>query len=112
MPMGRYIANPTSWVSLQIEAGICAVLTADTIVIGEINGYNCIVQLHSLPQFAEMNSQRYCSTLQQPQTSLGWYPYKTKHKIAVENIQWRAVKELFGMKDLTLLRLKLSTWAY
>ena len=49
MPMGRYIANPTSWVSLQIKAGICAVLTADTVVIGEINGYNCIVQLHSLP---------------------------------------------------------------
>ena len=30
-----------------------------------------------------------------------WHPYKIKHKIALENIQRRATKELPGMRDLS-----------
>ena len=37
-----------------------------------------------------------------------WHPYKIKHKIALENIQRRATKELPGMRDLSYIeRLKL-----
>ena len=37
-----------------------------------------------------------------------WHPYKIKHKIALENIQRRATKELPGMRDLSYTeRLKL-----
>ena len=36
------------------------------------------------------------------------YPYKMKHKIAIENVQRRATKELHGMRDLSYIeRLKL-----
>ena len=45
-----------------------------------------------------------------------WHPYKIKHKIALENIQRRATKELPGMRDLSYterLKLrKLPTLAY
>ena len=42
-----------------------------------------------------------------------WHPYKIKHKIALENIQRRATKELPGMRDLSYVeRLKLPTLAY
>ena len=45
-----------------------------------------------------------------------WYPYKIKHKIAIENVQRRATKQLPGMRDLsyieTLKLLKLPTLAY
>ena len=50
----HYIRIP---ISLQIGAGVCAVLTADAIATGEANGYNCIVQLRSLPCFVETISQ-------------------------------------------------------
>ena len=30
-----------------------------------------------------------------------WYPYKIKHKIAIENVQRRATKQLPGMRDLS-----------
>ena len=38
-----------------------------------------------------------------------WHPYKIKHKIALENIQRRATKELPGTRDLSYIyrRLKL-----
>ena len=36
-----------------------------------------------------------------------WCPYKMEHKIAIENIQRRATKELPGMRDLSYIRLKL-----
>ena len=47
-----------------------------------------------------------------------WYPYKIKHKIAIENIQRRATEELPGtcMTDLSYIErlklLKLPTLAY
>ena len=45
-----------------------------------------------------------------------WHPYKIKHKIALENIQRRATKELPGMRDLSYIErlklLKLPTLAY
>ena len=45
-----------------------------------------------------------------------WYPYKIKHKIAIENVQRRATKELPGMRDLSYIErlklLKLPTLAY
>ena len=45
-----------------------------------------------------------------------WYPNKMKHKIAIENIQKRATKELHGMRDLSYIErlklLKLPTLAY
>ena len=45
-----------------------------------------------------------------------WHPYKIKHKIALENIQRRATKELPGMRDLPYIQrlklLKLPTLAY
>ena len=37
-----------SRISLQIWACIGTVLTADTVAIGEVNYYNCILQLRSL----------------------------------------------------------------
>ena len=45
-----------------------------------------------------------------------WHPYKIKHKIALENIQRRATKELPGMRDLSYIErlklLKLPTLGY
>ena len=45
-----------------------------------------------------------------------WYPYKIKHKIAIENVKRRATKELPGMRDLSYIEilklLKLPTLAY
>ena len=45
-----------------------------------------------------------------------WHPHKIKHKIALENIQRRATKELPGMRDLSYIKrlklLKLPTLAY
>ena len=45
-----------------------------------------------------------------------WYPYKIKHKIAIENVQRRATKQLPGMRDLSYIErlklLKLPTLAY
>ena len=45
-----------------------------------------------------------------------WHPYKIKHKIALENIQRRASKELPGMRDLSYIErlklLKLPTLVY
>ena len=45
-----------------------------------------------------------------------WYPYKIKHKIAIEKVQRRATKELPGMRDLSYIErlklLKLPTLAY
>ena len=45
-----------------------------------------------------------------------WHPYKIKHKIALENIQRRATKELPGMRDLPYIQrlklLKLPTLAH
>ena len=45
-----------------------------------------------------------------------WYPYKIKHKIAIENVQRRATKELPGMRDLSYIErlklMKLPTLAY
>ena len=45
-----------------------------------------------------------------------WHPYKIKHKIALENIQRRATKELPSMRDLSYIErlklLKLPTLAY
>ena len=45
-----------------------------------------------------------------------WHPYKIKHKIALENIQGRATKELPGVRDLSYIErlklLKLPTLAY
>ena len=43
-----------------------------------------------------------------------WYPYKIKHKIAIENLQRRATKEIPGMRDFLerLKLLKLPTLAY
>ena len=45
-----------------------------------------------------------------------WHPYKIKHKIALENIQRRATKELPGMRDLSYIEilklLKLPTLEY
>ena len=45
-----------------------------------------------------------------------WHPYQIKHKIALENIQRRATKELPGMRDLSYIErlklLKLPTLAY
>ena len=45
-----------------------------------------------------------------------WYPYKIKHKIAIENVHRRATKELPGMRDLSYIErlklLKLPTFAY
>ena len=45
-----------------------------------------------------------------------WYPYKIKHKIATENVQRRATKELPGIRDLSYIErlklLKLPTLAY
>ena len=32
-----------------------------------------------------------------------WYPYKIKHKIAIENVQRRATKQLPGMGDLSYI---------
>ena len=46
-------------VHLQIGEGICAVPTADAIATGEVNCSNCILQLHTLPWFAEAISQVY-----------------------------------------------------
>ena len=45
-----------------------------------------------------------------------WHPYKIKHKIALENIQRRASKELPGMRHQSYIErlklLKLPTLAY
>ena len=45
-----------------------------------------------------------------------WHPYKIKHKIALENIQRRATKELPGMRNLSYVKkltlLKLLTLVY
>ena len=50
--MDHYIGIPTSRVPrLQIGVGICAVLTADTVVTGKVNCYKFIVQLRSFQQF-------------------------------------------------------------
>jgi len=51
---------------LKTGAGIYAVPTVDTVATGEVICYNFIVTLCSLPQFAEMLSQGYCSAEQQP----------------------------------------------
>ena len=32
-----------------------------------------------------------------------WYPYKIKHKIAIENVQRRATKELPSIRDLSYI---------
>ena len=53
-------------ICLQIRAGICAVLTADAVVTGEVKCYNFVVQLCSLLRFAETISQGYCSAAQWP----------------------------------------------
>ena len=49
--------------------GICTVPMAGAVTTGEINYYNFIVQLCSLPLFAEMFSQGYRSTTKRPLTS-------------------------------------------
>ena len=45
-----------------------------------------------------------------------WYPYKMKHKIAIENFQRRVTKELSGLRDLSYIEIqklqKLPTLAY
>jgi len=45
-----------------------------------------------------------------------WHPYKIKHKIALQNIQRRAIEELPGMRDLSYIErlklFKLPTLAY
>ena len=49
--------------------GICAGLTADTVVTVKVNCYIFIVRLSSLPWFAETICQGYGSAEQQPLTS-------------------------------------------
>ena len=55
---GSYRDSHQSCIRLQIGAGICAVLTADAVATGEVNFYNFIVQLRSLPQFVATISSR------------------------------------------------------
>ena len=57
-----------SCIRLQIEAGICAVPTADAVATGEVYCYNCIFQLRSSPRFAETISHGYSSAAQRPLT--------------------------------------------
>ena len=51
-------------ICLQIGAGICTVLTAEAVVIGEVNCYHFTVGDCSLPWIAEMISQEYSSIAQ------------------------------------------------
>ena len=51
---------------LQTGAGICSVPTADTVATDKVSCNNFIVQVRSLPWFAEMTSQEYCSAVQWP----------------------------------------------
>ena len=45
---------------------VFAVHTADAVATGEVNCYNVIVRLRSLPRFAETTRQGYCSAEQRP----------------------------------------------
>ena len=55
-----------SCICLQIKEVIYNVLTADTVVTGKVNYYNCVVHLCSLPWLVEVISQGYNNTAQQP----------------------------------------------
>ena len=57
--MGHYRIPIKLCILFQIEAGACAVPTADTVATSEVN-YYCIVPLSTLPRFAETISQEYC----------------------------------------------------
>ena len=55
--MGHYIVIPTSHVFVfKFGVGVCFVPTTDAVKTGNVNCYNCLVGLCSLPRF-EMISQ-------------------------------------------------------
>ena len=71
-----YWGSHQSCICLQIGVDICAVPTADTVATGEVNCYNCIVQLRALPSFVERIGQGYSSVVQQPWlVRMGPLPY-------------------------------------
>ena len=45
--------------NVNLGAGICAVAKVDAVATGEVNCYNCIVRLGSVPSFTEAISQGY-----------------------------------------------------
>ena len=73
--MDHYIrihTNHQSIISLQNWASVCAVPTVDAVATDEVNCYNCIVRLRSLPRFAETHSQGYNCAAQRPPSVRGW----------------------------------------
>ena len=60
--MSLYRESHQSCICLQIGAGIYAVPTADAVATGEVNCINYVVELRSLPRFAETISQGYKSS--------------------------------------------------
>jgi len=48
---------PVMYICLQIGACICAGPTSDAVATGEVNCYNCIVLLGSIPSFEETIGQ-------------------------------------------------------
>ena len=57
--MSACVAFPPVMYISSVGAGICAVPTADAVVTGKVNCYNCIVRFSSVPSFIEAISQGY-----------------------------------------------------
>ena len=50
--------HPVMYIRLQIRVDICVATQADAVTNGDVNCYNCVVRLRSLPRFTETLGER------------------------------------------------------